>query len=130
MVHKYLGLTHKYGKIDCLELIKLFYKNELLLEFETPTYKHSRKWMKQFSPSDVDEWAVRCFKKVNWTDAEDYDVIVFKSNDSTLIIHFGLYLKPLKMLHVEEGGVSCIQTLSDYWMNRIHATYRHESFVR
>ena len=40
MVQKYLGLKHEYGVVDCIELIRLFYKNELGIEFHyllTPT---------------------------------------------------------------------------------------------
>lgn len=129
MVQKYLGFKHEYGNVDCIELIRLFYKNELNIDFSIPSYPPSRKWMKSFSPKSVDEWASTCAIKVHWTDAQDYDVIAFKSDNSKLIIHFGLFLKPIKMLHVEEGGVSCIQTLSDYWVTRIHSVYRHEQLV-
>jgi len=33
------------------------------------------------------------------------------------------------MLHIEEGGVSRVETLSTYWVEQIHALYRHESLV-
>ena len=36
MVQEYLRLKHEYGKIDCIELIRLFYKNELNIEFNLP----------------------------------------------------------------------------------------------
>ena len=85
--------------------------------------------MKEFSPNKVDEWALKSFTKVNWTDSQDYDVIVFKNDNSKFIIHFGLFLKPIRMLHIEEGGISCVETLSDYWINRVHAVYRHEQMV-
>lgn len=51
----------------------------------------------------VDSWAESCFRKVNLTDAQNYDVITFKSSKTNLIIHFGLFLQPTKMLHIEEG---------------------------
>lgn len=129
MVFKYLGLNHEYGSFDCLLLIKCIYKNEFGLDFDIPTYTTSRQWMKEFSPNKVDEWAMKSFTKVNWTDSQDYDVIAFKNDNSKLIIHFGLFLKPIRMLHIEEGGVSCVETLSDYWINRVHAVYRHEQMV-
>ena len=129
MVFKYLGLNHEYGKFDCLLLIKYIYKNEFGLDFGIPAYTTSRQWMKEFSPNKVDEWAMKSFTKVNWTDSQDYDVIAFKNDNSKLIIHFGLFLKPIRMLHIEEGGVSCVETLSDYWINRVHAVYRHEQMV-
>ncbi len=35
MVQKYLSLKHEYGKIDCIELIRSFYKNELNIDSES-----------------------------------------------------------------------------------------------
>lgn len=125
MVQKYLGLTHIYGKIDCIELIRLFYKQELHIDFPLPAYPKSREWMKHFSTNSVDGWASTCAIKVKLTEAENYDVIAFKSDKSDLVIHFALFLKPTQMLHIEEGGVSRVETLSDYWVKRIHAFYRH-----
>ena len=130
MVQKYLGLKHEYGIVDCIELIRLFYKNELGIEFPLPSYPHSRAWLKHFSTDHVDRWASTCALKVKLTDAENYDVIAFKSLNSNLVMHFGLFLKPTQILHIEEGGVSRIETLSDYWVKRIYALYRHESMVQ
>src|SRR5210317_1046607 len=113
MVQQYLGLKHEYGVIDCIELLRQFYKNELNLDFSLPAYPKSRSWMKHFSIQNVDLWAETSFVKVNLTHAENYDIIAFKSNRFDLIIHFGLFLKPTRMLHIEEGEVSCIDTLSD-----------------
>ena len=129
MVQKYLSLKHEYGKIDCIELIRTFYKNELNIDFDLPPYPHSRAWMKYFHTQKVDEWASKCSIKVKLTDAKNYDVMVFKSEKYELAIHFGMYLMPSKLLHIEEGGCSCVQTLSDYWMNRLHAIYRHNDMV-
>ena len=129
MVHQYLSLPHEYGKVDCIELIRTFYSNELNIKFDLPTYPKSREWLKHFSATSVDEWASSCAIKVKLTEARNYDVMVFKSEKSDLIIHFGMYLMPCKMLHVEEGGSSCIQTLSQYWMDRLHAVFRHNDLV-
>ena len=129
MVQKYLGLKHKYGVVDCIELIRLFYKNELNIEFPLPPYPHSRAWLKHFSTEHIDRWASVCAVKVRLTEAKNYDVIAFKSTKSNLITHFGLFLAPTQMLHIEEGGISRVETLSEYWIERIHAFYRHESMV-
>ena len=129
MVQKYLALKHQYGQVDCIELIRSFYKNELNIDFDLPPYPHSRAWMKYFHTKKVDEWASKCSIKVKLTDAKNYDVMVFKSEKYELAIHFGMYLMPSKLLHIEEGGCSCIQTLSDYWINRLHAIYRHNDMV-
>ena len=105
MVQKYLGLKHEYGQTDCIELIRNFYKNELKLEFDLPPYPHSRAWMKYFHTTKVDEWASKCSIKVKLTDAKNYDVMVFKSEKHELAIHFGMFLMPSKLLHIEEGVV-------------------------
>ena len=104
MVQKYLGLKHEYGVVDCIELIRLFYKNELGIEFTLPSYPHSRAWLKHFSTEHVDRWASTCALKVKLTDAENYDVIAFKSLNSNLVIHFGLFLKPTKIIFCQ---ISC-----------------------
>ena len=127
MVQQYLGLKHEYGKNDCIQLIKSFYENELKLTFSLPSYPKSRKWMKHFHVDDVDEWASKCALKVKLTEAQNYDVIAFKHKQ--YVMHFAIYLAPLKILHIEEGGVSCVETLSDYWVKHIHTLYRHESLV-
>jgi hypothetical protein len=129
MVQKYLSLRHEYGNIDCIRLIKNFYNQELDLDFPLPDYPPSRKWLKLYSTDFVDSWAESCFRKVNLTDAQNYDVITFKSTKTNLIIHFGLFLQPTKMLHIEEGGFSCIQTISPEWWQCIHSFYRHDKMV-
>ena len=43
--------------------------------------------------------------KVKLTDAKNYDVMVFKSEKYELATHFGMYLMPSKLLHIEEGVV-------------------------
>jgi len=129
MVQEYLNKPHIYGEYDFIELIRLFYKKELDLTFSLPTYPKSRAWMKHFSVEHVDGWASTCAVKVKLTEAKNYDVIAFKSTKSNIVIHFALFLAPTQMLHIEEGGVSCVETLSHYWVERIHSLYRHESLV-
>lgn len=129
MVQKYLGISHEYGTTDCIELIRKFYLQELSINFPLPSYPKSRDWMKHFTTDHVDGWASTCAVKVKLTDAKNYDVIAFKSVKSNLITHFGLFLAPTQMLHIEEGGISRVETLSNYWIERLHAFYRHESMV-
>ncbi len=129
MVQQYLGIKHDYGNFDCITLIKQFYKTELNIHFDLPDYPQSRAWMKSFSTETVEKHALQHAKKVSLTEAQDYDVMVFKSDKTNLVIHFGLYLSPLKMLHIEEGGFSCVSTFSDYWMSKLHTVLRHNELV-
>ncbi len=129
MVRDFIGLSHSYDTINCITLIKNFYYMKLNLEFSLPEYPHSKLWIKEFTTTSIDNWAAQCAKKVSLTNAKDYDVIAFKSEKTNLIIHFGMYLMPSKMLHIEEGGISRVETLSDYWVENIHSIYRHDSLV-
>ena len=129
MVRNYISLPHSYDNINCITLIKSFYHNELNLQFSLPDYPLSKQWIKEITTMSIDNWAAQCDKKVSLTNAKDYDVIAFKSEKTNLVIHFGMYLMPSKMLHIEEGGISCVETLSDYWVESIHSIYRHDSLV-
>ena len=71
------------------------------MTFDLPSYPNSRKWMKHFSTDNVDEWASKCAVKVKLTEAQNYDVIAFKQKN--YVMHFAIYLAPLKILHIEEG---------------------------
>ena len=129
MVHKYIGIRHSYNEINCITLIKNFYHTELNLQFSLPNYPLSSHWIKEFTTVSIDKWAAQCAKKVSLTNAKDYDVIAFKSEKTNLIIPFGMYLMASKMLHIEEGGLSRVETLSDYWIENIHSIYRHDNLV-
>ncbi len=129
MVRNYISLPHSYDSINCITLIKSFYHNELNLQFSLPDYPLSKHWIKEFTTTSIDNWAAQCAKKVSLTNAKDYDVIAFKSEKTNLVIHFGMYLMPSKMLHIEEGGISRVETLSDYWVENIHSIYRHDNLV-
>ena len=126
---KYLGIPHTYGVFDCITLVKSFYEQELNCSFALPSYEHSRAWMKQYTTNLFEERASQYGKKVSLTDAQNYDLIIFKSRKSNLLIHFGLYLKPNSMLHVEEGASSRVESLSDYWLQHLYAVYRHDKMV-
>jgi cell wall-associated NlpC family hydrolase len=129
-IQPYLGIPHIYGTYDCVTLVQHFYERELGCSFELPAYPHSRMWMKQYTTDFLDEWAAKYGKKVSLTEAQNYDLISFKSSKTNLLIHFGLYLKPNRMLHVEEGTRSRVDHLSDYWLRHLHAIYRHDKLVR
>ena len=126
---KYLGRKHQYGVFDCITLVQLFYSVELNLCFDLPEYVASRQWMKTFTTVAVDEWASKYAKKVSLTDAKNYDLIVFKSEKSDLIIHFAIYIAPNRMLHVEEGNTARIDYLTTYWLDKIYSVYHYDRMV-
>jgi cell wall-associated NlpC family hydrolase len=129
-VLKYIGLPHRYGRIDCISLIQLFYKEELNLHFDLPAYDSSKRWVLNFTSSCIDDWALKYAIKTSLTDSQNYDLIVFKCNKKHLINHFGMFLMPNRMLHIEENSTSKTETLSDYWISSIYAIYRHKQLVQ
>jgi len=129
MIYKYLHIPHQYGIFDCIILVKQFYETELRCSIDLPGYSTSKRWMHEISLNSFDERASKYGKKVELTDAKNYDLISFKSTKGDYLIHFGLYIAPNSMLHVEEGKTSRIELLSDYWLERLYAIYRHDSLV-
>jgi cell wall-associated NlpC family hydrolase len=128
-LNKYIGIAHNYGTSDCITLVKSFYREELGIDIILPEYPKSRKWLKSYSVDFMDSWVSKYTKKVSLTEAKNYDLISFKSKKSNLLTHFGLYIKPNRMLHVEEGKNSQVEQLSDYWLQYLHALYRHDKMV-
>lgn len=128
-LEKYIGLKHNYGTIDCITLVRLFYEQELSIKINLPEYPHNRRWMHVITANQVDYWAKQCAQKVLLTQAKNYDLIVFKSNKSNIITHFGIFIMPNRMLHIEEGKLSCIDTISSYWVQCLYAVYRHNDLV-
>lgn len=126
----YLNIPHSYADTNCITLIQRFYSVELGLQFELPSYPSSRSWMKQFSISSIEQWAAKYAKKVSLTDIKNYDLMVFKSEKSNLVTHFGLYIEPYRILHVEEGSTSRLDYLTDYWLSQLYAIYRHNELVQ
>lgn len=123
MMEKYLGRSHEYGICDCASLVVEFYKHEFSISIELPDYPHSDLWMKYYTPDFVDQLLSKHGKKVPLTEAKNYALIVFKSKKSNLLVHFGVFLAPISILHIEEGRLSCIETLSDHFRREIYAIY-------
>lgn len=129
MYEKYLNLKHIYGTLDCIILVKLFYKQEFNIEITLPDYSKSKTWMREYDVDKLDSTILKYCSKLYLTDTKNYDLITFKSLNSSQIIHFGIFLSPLKMLHVEDGSISKIDNLNKYWLDHYYASYRHESLV-
>ena len=127
-MQQYLGLSHEYGKTDCIRLIKYFYENELNISFDLPEYDKSKRWVRNFNLEQLNYWIAKYAVKISLTSAQNYDLIVFKSKNN-VINHFGMFLLPNSMLHIEENNVSKIEMLDDYWIDSIYSVYRHEQLV-
>ena len=128
----YIGLQHDYDNINCITIIDKFFKTELDIddiEKIIPSNIVNRRWMKNISLEQIDEWALQYGIKVPLTEAQDFDVMVFRSNTFARPIHFGMFIKPCHMLHLEEGGTSRYESISNEWLEALYAIYRHKSLV-
>ena len=130
----YLGLRHSYAGINCITVISAFYEKELQINVFKDLFNRikkdnkdisTRRWMKQITLENIDSWAATCAKKVSLTNAQNYDVIVFRSLRGENPIHFGLYIDCMRMFHLEEGAHSMITSIDKYWSKRLHAVYRY-----
>ena len=129
---KYIGIQHSYIGINCISILHNFYKNELNIDCIadlTPDNIKDRKWMKTITLQQIDEWALKHSIKVPLTEAQDFDVMIFKSIKFQRPIHFGMFLKPCNILHLEEGRTSRYETITNEWATCFHAIYRHQSLV-
>lgn len=130
---KYLGKKHNYLENNCITLINDIYKTELnsnvfdslWLYLNMPEGKplEGKAWMKRFSIQDIETGASLVAKKVDLTDLQEYDVILFKSG-RLLPTHFGMYVGYNKFIHLEEGRFSKIDNLNDNWRNMIASIWR------
>ena len=130
---KYIGIQHSYIGINCISILHNFYKNELNIDCIadlTPDNIKDRKWMKTITLQQIDEWALKHSIKVPLTEAQDFDVMIFKSIKFQRPIHFGMFLKPCNILHLEEGRTSRYETITTEWAKCFHAIYRHHSLVQ
>ena len=132
-ITKYLGIPHSYeAGLNCITIIHEFYKKELNIDCIhelIPSNITNSRWMKNFSLEDIDGWALKHGIKVTLTDIQDYDVILFKSRKLNRPIHFGMFLLPYNMLHLEEGSHSRYELINTTWTDCIHSAYRHRSLV-
>lgn len=131
--NKYLGLKHNYTEHNCITLIDSIYKNELnsnvfdglweYLELPEGRPKDGRGWMKRFSISSLETWASTVATKVNLTELQEYDVIIFKSR-RLIPTHFGLYVENNRFIHLAEGKFSKIDVLDQEYREEIASIWR------
>lgn len=129
MYEQYLNIKHEYGVFDCIILVKQFYKQEFNIDIELPIYPASKLWMREYSTHNIDNTVLKYYTKLLLTDTKNCDLIVFRSLNSNYITHFGIYLQPFKLLHVEANSISKIENLTEYWIKRFYAAYRHQTLV-
>lgn len=130
---KYLGIKHSYSSTNCFTLIKQVYKEELDFDKFEPicsgvgvpsgTPIDNKRWMFRTTLSQIESHAVKFFKKVNLTEIQEFDLIVFKSSKERPY-HFGVYVSNNKFLHLEEGKYSSLSELDSNYRNGIASIWR------
>jgi hypothetical protein len=130
---KYLNKKHDYLENNCITLINEIYKTELnsnafdelwgYLDMPDGKPQDGKAWMKRFSIQDIEYGASLVAKKVDLTELQEYDVILFKSK-RLLPIHFGMYVGYNKFIHLEEGRFSKIDILNVNWRDMIASIWR------
>jgi len=130
---KYLSRKHDYSENNCITLINDIYKTELQSNiFDTlwdyikiPEGKpiDGRAWMRRVSLESIETWASTVAKKVNLTELQEYDVIIFKAG-RLIPNHFGMYIGNNRFIHLAEGKYSKIEALDDTWRGTIASIWR------
>ena len=121
---KYIGIP--YEKLDCYDLVKLFYVNELKVELPDLTYTRPENRDLRGKKNDQDEMIklvddqIGFFQKV--TTPEFGDIILIRIMG--LPSHVGVYLGGRKMLHTREGSGAVIDSV-DKWQKRIIGYYKY-----
>jgi cell wall-associated NlpC family hydrolase len=121
-IQRYIGLPYEYGNVDCIKLLQTFYSQELGISIDLPSYTFSKRWYYNFTLSEIDEWASKYATKVSLTNIKTYDLIVFKNKN--VAQHFGMYITPFKLLHIETNSLSCVKTLNQSDLDSIYGIYR------
>jgi cell wall-associated NlpC family hydrolase len=121
---KYLNLKHDYKTNNCITLINSIYKEQLNSNVLDNLWEVAdRSWMRKYSIDFLESWAITVATKVNLTSIQEYDVIIFKSNN-LFPIHFGMYISNNKFIHLEENRYSKIDMLNSDWRNKIASIWR------
>jgi len=123
-VRKYIGLEYEDTcrgptKFDCWGLVVWVYKHEFGMDVgEDIVYDSKLAKIKQFR----DNFS-------SWTKVEnpiEGDGTMFLLSGK--IPHCGIYIGDGKMLHIDEGLMSCIQRMNDIkWKSRFEGYYRYSN---
>ncbi len=123
-----LGREYSFGTTDCWGLISdvLKYEKNInvgrLLVTSKEWYTNGLNILEEHS----EEYG---FKKINFSEAKKYDIILFKSGKSKVPNHVGILHDNGTFLHHCENRLSTRDAFGGYWNKCAVAVYRHKDLV-
>jgi len=120
-----IGRTFSHGVLDCVTLIRDFYKRELNIDFEVAF--HQDAWWEKGENLYLDNYEEQGFIQIkDENDIRKYDVFLIKLV-SSVPNHAAIYIGGDMILHHVYGRLSNRQLYGGYW--RKHTTHhlRHKS---
>ena len=134
--YKYLQIKHTYGKINCLTLIELIYKEKLKIDMSETwqragrhdgTSQVDKKWFLKYTIESVKK-ELQHWIYVSITDIKEYDIVIFVSKKMRPL-HFGMYIGDNKYIHLPENSNCHISELNLKERELLFGVYRHPKLV-
>ncbi len=132
----YLKIKHSWDKINCLTLIEDIYNKQLNIDFFATWERLKRTdgtsnidkfWFRKYTINELEN-ELQYWKKINITESQEYDVLVFTSLKK-VPIHFGMYIHSNKFIHVIEEQYCRFSELDQEYRDKLRGVYRHEIMV-
>lgn len=118
-----LGRQYEFGKYDCLEAVRDYYKFYNLAELRERSNYEDNWWVKgldYFTQDHLQDWG---FYKVE--DLRPNDVLIFSVN-SNIPNHCGVYVGNDQFYHHAFNRLSCEENLYPMWKKFLIGIYRYE----
>lgn len=120
-----LGREYSFGTTDCWGLISDVLKYEKNIDVGRLLVT-SKEWYKNglnILEENSEEYG---FKKIKFSEAKKYDIILFKSGKSNVPNHVGILYDAGTFLHHCENRLSTRDAFGGYWNKCAVAVYRHK----
>jgi len=125
MIVPLLGRRYSFGTTDCWGLISDVLKYEMNIKVDRLLIT-TKEWYKMglnILEENSEEYG---FKKIKFSEAKKYDIILFKSGKSNVPNHVGILHDNGTFLHHCENRLSTRDAFGGYWNKCAVAVYRHK----
>ena len=123
-VNDLIGREYEFGKFDCLEACKDYYKEHLGLQLQNRLpylddwWEHGHNY---FTDEHIEEWG---FKKVE--ELQPNDLLIFTMGAS-VPNHCGVYIGNDVFFHHAVNRLSCRENLYPLWKKYLTGIYRYDT---